>query len=319
MKYDKESIQRITVPTPYPVGDVHVYVLKGDTLSIVDAGINTDEAWEVFVGQLKQIGYTPNDIEQVILTHHHPDHAGFFPRLERIQSICGHEHLQPWVTRDQSFFDRYLNFFEGLYKELGVPAQYQTMTSTLKTTLYYMGRGELTSVLREGDRVPGHEDFIVLETPGHAQSHLSFYNEQNGRFFAGDLLLHHISSNPLLEPPMEGEDRPKPLLQYRSSLEKITQYDIQSVYPGHGPEFDLPNLLIQERLQKQEGRAESVYQLLQVKPLTAFEVCRKLFPDQYETQFGLTMSETVGQLDYLQSLGKIHTKTEDEVVIYFVS
>lgn len=60
----------------------------------------------------------------------------------------------------------------------------------------------------------------VIETPGHAQSHLSFWDEKNRQMIVGDVLLKHISSNPLLEPPKnQGDARPKPLLEYRNSLE----------------------------------------------------------------------------------------------------
>lgn len=82
-----QTISQLTVPTPFAVGDAHVYLLKGDTLSLVDAGVKTKAAWEALKTQLRQLGYAPNDIEQIILTHHHPDHIGLieaFPRAERI-------------------------------------------------------------------------------------------------------------------------------------------------------------------------------------------------------------------------------------------
>ncbi|MCG3024469.1 hypothetical protein, partial [Escherichia coli] len=58
--------------------------------------------------------------------------------------------------------------------------------------------------------------------------------------------------------------------------------------------------LVSERLTKQRERAEKVYQLLKNKPMSAFDVCKFLFPSVYEKELGLTMSETVGQLDYLE-------------------
>ncbi|WP_053219322.1 hypothetical protein [Virgibacillus senegalensis] len=38
---------------------------------------------------------------------------------------------------------------------------------------------------------------------------------------------------------------------------------------------------------------------------TAFQVCERLFPNHIEKEFGLTMSETIGQLDYLEACGHI--------------
>lgn len=72
---NEERVYRITVPTPFPVGDVHMYVIAGDRLTLVDAGVKTEEAWQLFVKQLGEVGYAPEDIEQIVITHHHPDHV----------------------------------------------------------------------------------------------------------------------------------------------------------------------------------------------------------------------------------------------------
>lgn len=82
MKVLDQTISQITIPTPFAVGDVHVYLIKGDTLSLVDAGVKTKRAWEAVQTQLKELGYFPSDIEQIILTHHHPDHIGLIDFLE---------------------------------------------------------------------------------------------------------------------------------------------------------------------------------------------------------------------------------------------
>ena len=37
-------IHKIILPTPFAVGDVNAYLMKGDSLTLVDAGTNTEEA-----------------------------------------------------------------------------------------------------------------------------------------------------------------------------------------------------------------------------------------------------------------------------------
>ena len=37
-------IQKIIIPTPFAVGDVNSYLIKGDALTLVDAGPKTEEA-----------------------------------------------------------------------------------------------------------------------------------------------------------------------------------------------------------------------------------------------------------------------------------
>ena len=33
-----DGIAKLTLPTPFPVGDVNAYLIKGDRLTLVDAG-----------------------------------------------------------------------------------------------------------------------------------------------------------------------------------------------------------------------------------------------------------------------------------------
>lgn len=66
------GIAQLTIPTPFVVGDVHVYVIKGEKLTLVDTGPKTKEAWLSLEGQLKELGIVPEDIKQIVLTHHHP-------------------------------------------------------------------------------------------------------------------------------------------------------------------------------------------------------------------------------------------------------
>ncbi|WP_226582805.1 MBL fold metallo-hydrolase [Halobacillus litoralis] len=308
MKTLKDTVIQMTLPTPYAVGDVHVYLLKGSRLTMIDAGVKTEEAWTALLDQLKETGYRPEDIEQVILTHHHPDHMGLVERFPNAEHVAGHPKLRPWLEREKAFFHQYEQFFKEMYLESGVPERFYFLLNHLRKPLKWTSQGSLTQELTEGDRLPGHEEWITIETPGHAQSHISFYREEDGAFIGGDHLLAHISSNPLLEPPFrKGEERPRPLLQYRESMEKLLDKDLGTVYPGHGKIFNHAPELIKERLKKQEQRADKVYHMFSDGPLRAYDVCERLFPKHIESQFGLTMSETIGQLDYLENTGRIVT------------
>ena len=168
----------------------------------------------------------------------------------------------------------------------------------------------------DSDRILGLPGWTVLETPGHAQSHIVLHHEKNGALLGGDLLLGHISSNPLIEPPMEGGTRPKTLLQYNDSLRKIKELQLSLVYPGHGELITNVSALITERLHKQEKRAEQVLEMLKGKPMTAIEICRHLFPQVYKKEIALTLSETLGQLDYLEEEGYIKVDSSQKVWLF---
>lgn len=292
-------IEKIITPTPFAVGDVNCFLLKGDALTLVDAATKTPEAHEVLRLKLKELGYTFSDIEQVFVTHHHPDHCGWIEAFDRAE-ILGHPYLNYWLSRDQEFLDRHDRFYEQNLHEEGVPEEYLKWVKRFRRSVDLMGNRPVDRIMGEGDDLPGHPGWKVQESLGHAQSHLSLFNEKEGILLGGDLLLEKVSSNPLIEPPFEKEQgRPKALLQYNASLSRLLDLPVNIVYGGHGGEVLNAHSLINERLQKQEDRAMKVLGMLKEQPHTVFELTKRLFPAVYEKELGLTLSETIGQLDYL--------------------
>src|SRR5687768_975717 len=66
---------RIPVPLPH-IGSVNVWLLRGEPLTLVDTGPRDDQALSVLEAGLAGTGLRLEDIELVLLTHHHVDHAG---------------------------------------------------------------------------------------------------------------------------------------------------------------------------------------------------------------------------------------------------
>ncbi|WP_100010730.1 MBL fold metallo-hydrolase [Lentibacillus sediminis] len=312
-----KTIKQLTVPTPFAVGDVHVYLLKGDMLSLVDAGVKTKEAWQAVTEQLKESGYHPEDIEQIILTHHHPDHTGLIEQFPRLKHIAAHQNVDVWLRRDEAYFRGYEHFFHVLFIQSGIPARFQGFLDQMRKPLILAGRGEVTDALDEGDTLPGHGEWQVIETKGHAQSHLSFFRQEDGLFIGGDHLLKSISPNPLIEPPGDpSAERPRPILQYRRNLQKCLELGITKVLPGHGDVFSDLEEILPKQMKRQVQRAEKVYQLIAAEAQSPFQLCQKIFPRQYESQLELTMSETFAQLDYLEDEGKIEQAMEEGRLMY---
>ncbi|MGF3103550.1 MBL fold metallo-hydrolase [Rossellomorea sp. DUT-2] len=312
------DMAKITLSTPFAVGDVNVYLVKGDALTLVDAGPLTDAAWAQLTEQLSLLGYTPQDIEQIVLTHHHPDHAGLLDRFSSSVKIYGHPYNKFWLDRNEYFHEVYDRFFLQLAIESGLPQEYLRAIHKFKSPLKFMGNRKLDIEIKEGDVIPGMEDWSIIETLGHAQSHLSFYRESDGVLIAGDHILANISPNPLIEPPFEGEpERSKPLLQYNESLKKLLTIPISLAYTGHGDNITDVHGLIPRRLGKQDERARGVLEMIKGNRLTVFDICKTLFPFVYQKELGLTLSETIGQLDYLESLHYIKKESHEGIYYYF--
>nr|WP_279663402.1 MBL fold metallo-hydrolase [Ectobacillus ponti] len=305
------------IPVPFPVETVNVFLVKGETLTLIDTGTNTDDAWNALVQQMGRIGHHPREIENVVITHHHADHCGLLDRLPRDIPVIGHPWNEPWVTQSPELLKSYQQFFAELGAQMGIPEAFMRKGPSLTRTLAYSCRRSLTHSVREGDHIDALPGFTVLETPGHASTHIALYREEDGLFIGGDVLLRHISSNPLLEPPCHGEtERAKPLLQYNDTLRRLGDMPVLRVLAGHGPDVTEVRPLVQERLHKQEQRAQKVWHMLREHPMTAFEVCRELFPALYQKQLALTLSETVGQLDVLQYNQQVSIDTSGPHWVY---
>ena len=316
----KNGIAKLTVPTPFPVGDVHMYLIKGDTLTLVDGGVKTEAAWSAFRQQLQQLGFSPEDIEQVILTHHHPDHVGLLDFLPDSVKVSAHPLNERWLTRNADFEAARETFYMELYHQFGVPDAYsKPFIKSMKKMLTLSCNRPLTGYLHENDEPEGLYGWKVIETPGHSQGHIALVSARDGLFIGGDALISHISSNPLLEPPHPGKlERPKPQVQYNETLRKLFDYPITHVFPGHGPEFGDIRPLIEKRLSRQHERAMKVKAIIDQGHTSVFEICQCLFPAVYLKELELTISETVGQLDYLLELGEIAVLNDGEILRYTV-
>src|SRR4051794_34430658 len=74
-----------SIPVPLPNNSLrYVYVYAFETERgpyIVDAGWNTDEAYETLDSGLIQAGFAMKDVQGVLVTHIHPDHYGLAGRV----------------------------------------------------------------------------------------------------------------------------------------------------------------------------------------------------------------------------------------------
>jgi glyoxylase-like metal-dependent hydrolase (beta-lactamase superfamily II) len=87
----------------------------------------------------------------------------------------------------------------------------------------------------DGEVVAG---LTVIATPGHAAEHLAFL--LGDACFCGDLILGEGST--IVGPRRLGGS----LADYMRSLERLEDFDIAVLYPGHGPEINDPRAKIDE-------------------------------------------------------------------------
>ena len=109
--------------------------------------------------------------------------------------------------------------------------------------------------------------------------------------------------------------RTKSLLQYNASIEILRQLPVKMMHTGHGAELEDIPLLIDKRLERQHQQSMKVFELLGDDQLTVVQVTKRLYPAIFQHQLGLTLSKTLGHLDYLEANEYI-TSTKTEAGIY---
>src|SRR5699024_7992907 len=133
------NLYQITLPTPFGVGPVHTYVLIDHQITLVDAGIYTEEAWNALNEQLNKLQLNVEDIDQIFLTHHHPDHTGLISKFSQHIPIIAHPKVDVWLKRDEEYFRRYEGFFREQFLQWGIPHDLLDDIGSLKGSLHYAG------------------------------------------------------------------------------------------------------------------------------------------------------------------------------------
>jgi glyoxylase-like metal-dependent hydrolase (beta-lactamase superfamily II) len=310
-------IHQITLPTPFPVGPVHTYLIPNDPLTLIDAGPCTPAAQVALQTGLAQLGVTLSDIQRVIITHAHVDHYGLVGEVVAASGaeVWAHPLAQPSIEGWASYRSMHDQFWLEMLLASGVPASLAQRTASL-----YHGMEQLIShapvarLLDEGDAIDlAGADWQVLHCPGHADSLICLYQPEERLLLGNDHLLAHISSNAIVGPPPPGESqRRRPLVDYWASLCRIYDMEIALVIPGHGDAVSDVRSLINSRFQFYERRLARLQEELRREPQSVWQLAEAIFRRLDLTDTYLAASEVLGHLDVLEGRGLVTKTTSDD-------
>jgi glyoxylase-like metal-dependent hydrolase (beta-lactamase superfamily II) len=302
-------IHLLTIPTPFPVGPVNVYLLDGEPLTLVDVGPLTDEALDALKAGLHGLGHSLSDVEQVVITHAHHDHFGLAREVLEVSGarlLSFHMNTYP-LEHFYTWWDQRVSYVADLVVKEGAPPDSVQEVEIIRSFGQYAAPIPQIHPLLDGQLVQmGDASWRALHTPGHAIGHLCFYQEESKLLLSGDHLLRDITSNPVLETPRLGmAERPRSLPDYVRSLRHIRELDVSKVLPGHGePVYD-HRPLVDEILRHHEERASLILHLLEERDRTVYELGLALFGGRLPgVDLFLVMSEIIGHLDILELEGK---------------
>lgn len=310
----------ISLPTPFPVGPVNVYLAEGEPLTLIDTGPKDAPTRTALEAALAQHGYRIEDIQRIILTHHHVDHIGLAAEIVARSGaeILTHAHNVPVLTDYQNHRLQQQAFYDQLWREGGVPPEYAAeMNQIGQGFTRWSDPIERVQPLQEGDILFfAAGSWQVFHTPGHAGGLICLWNAATRVLLANDHFIRDISSNPVAEPPFEpGAPRPKRLVEYLFHMERMAALEPVLALPGHGePVEDVPGLVRQRRAFHQR-RAERIRATLIEKPLTLWEITQPLFPRlKRPIDYYLGLSEVLGHLDLLVEAAQVRPLSDGAAI-----
>ncbi|MFH0812329.1 MAG: MBL fold metallo-hydrolase [Pseudomonadota bacterium] len=166
-----------------------VYLLVNDTLTLIDSG--SPKSAPLVLDAIRSLGFRPNDVSRIILSHIHFDHASgagelvkHMPRAKVYVHHKGYQHLidpSRLTGSAQKVFGTMIDEWYG--KFAAVP----------KERIVTVDDGD-TIELGNGRKLR------ILATPGHAKHEICLYDSDTGSLFTGDEAGIYLPYGPVLIP-----------------------------------------------------------------------------------------------------------------------
>ena len=311
----------LAIPTPFYVGDVNIYLIKQNPLTLIDVGPKTDEASRTLREKLGRHGIRLSDIRRIVLTHAHEDHCGLAKQV-RDEAKDAEILVHRWET-GHLFGRLSREHHRDLLLRSGVPpAVFEEMRGL------YQEISLLTDSLEDGDFRTLEDEMElefdggalrVLHTPGHTPGSCSFVREANRTLICGDCVLKRITPNPIVSPdPIDPSRRFPSLGEYLVSLARLREYKPTLAYGGHGEPITDFEEIFHRYVRAIDERQRRVLSLISKDGATAFEIASKLFPSSFDHDVHrfLAVSEAIAHLDYAEKENKLVVELRDGVEVY---
>jgi glyoxylase-like metal-dependent hydrolase (beta-lactamase superfamily II) len=303
------GIFRLKLPCPWPgVPHGNAWALqRGAGLVLVDTGVGGRGRLRMLDIALAQSGFGVDDIELVVCTHSHSDHYGL------AASICEQtgcelwmhpkwEHIRLQADDPQMALERRLE----VGRMSGVP---DAALDRYRQERIDKSAPEIDGIRApDRDLVPGVEvetdigTWGVVETPGHAPSHVCLHQPERRLLLSGD----HLLGRSVMF--FDYGHTPDPFGEYLESLDRIEPLDVDLCLPGHGKPFRDPQAKIADVRKQAAGLLDRVRGGLAggAEP-TAFELVETLVgPENLGAgNAGFMLQIVLSCLDHLAVLGEV--------------
>jgi hydroxyacylglutathione hydrolase len=285
---------------------VYLFGVESGPTTLVDAGAPTAKSRDDLVAGLDERGVAVEDLDRVLVTHYHPDHAGLAGWLqsESGATVYAHPADASFVARDPDSVDRLSELRREAISDWGIPDEpREELLAFLDDVEVDVGPRPSVDPVEGGRGVlAGRHELTALHLPGHTAGLVGFEFTVGGQ-------LHLLSSDALLPeytPNVGGADvrLEGALEKYLETLDRIARANYDRVWPGHRDPIDDPTGRAVEILRHHRERTERVVRVLDEHgPADAWTVGAHLFGDLSNIHILHGPGESFAHLDHLVEHG----------------
>ncbi|MEY4756078.1 MAG: hypothetical protein RJA34_976 [Pseudomonadota bacterium] len=180
----------------------HIYVVKGRRRTVmIDSGLPT--TFDLTTAALTELGLNVNDIDLVLLTHEHLDHAGGAALMPKSCLMAAHRLAA---------------------NKLALKDEFSLMNQALSVAIDHF---EFDMSLEQGSMVDtGDHQLEIIHTPGHCSGAICIYEHRSRVMFTADTIMANGIVGGLV-----GSGN---ISDYLNSLRRLRSWNTSLLLPGHG-------------------------------------------------------------------------------------
>lgn len=214
----------------------NVYVLReGDSAVLIDSGLGVDpslgELLAALAKALAQWGQTPADVQRILLTHTHSDHAGGAIPIARLTGARILLPVRGWAQAADPWWQVHHILPPQVRRELTANEDIDVALHFRQQTMpeLFASASDIDfQLIEDGEEIPvGRYRFKAVHLPGHDVAQLAWIDPQARLAFTGDLLTARGTSLPWYPPNAGGIDA------YLDSLDRFSRFELDLACPGH--------------------------------------------------------------------------------------
>ncbi len=313
----RDRIHRLEFDVPWPPKHVAAYLLEGEETILFDAGA-PDETGEAELREgLAEVGYEPEDIDHVVVTHVHSDHIGQLPVL-RDAGATVHA-----PARSLSRLERDLETAREGFTEMTTAAGYEgdehaeivaEELEELRRDRRLVEPETARAIEPDATVAIGGREFETFATPGHAVDHLCLETTVAGTtvLFSGDALIEPFRAGAFQVGLDRGAD--EAVDAYYEAMDRLAATGAALVFPGHGPIFEGPQGVVEATRDRLDALLEETREAVAaVGPASPLSIAERRVGT---VRHMAPLLDTIGALGTLERRGTVTYGTEDGVRYY---